>query len=85
LETRRNELDGGCAKVLSLFRGFDSEVKTSAELPNSEIERAERIAAEIDGDIRKYSEFEGESIRICNFRFSLNLSDLSDQAFSSDY
>jgi hypothetical protein len=60
LETRRNELDGRLAKMLSLFRAFDSEVKTSVELLNSEIERAERIAAEIDGEIPKYSEFDGK-------------------------
>jgi hypothetical protein len=57
LDTRRNELDGRLAKMLSLFRAFDSEVKTSVELLNAEIERAERIAADI-GELPKYSEFQ---------------------------
>jgi hypothetical protein len=57
LETRRNELDGRLAKMLSLFRQFDTEIKTTVELLSAEIERAEKIAAEIDPAIPKYADF----------------------------
>jgi hypothetical protein len=57
LDNRRNELDGRLAKMLSLFRAFDAEVKSSVELLNAEIERAQKMAEEI-GELPKYAEFQ---------------------------
>jgi hypothetical protein len=57
LEARRNELDGRLAKMLSLFRQFDAEVKTTVELLGAEVERPQKIAADIDAAIPKYADF----------------------------
>jgi transcription termination factor NusB len=57
LETRRNELDSRLAKMLSQFRAFDSEVKTTVELLTAEIEKAEKLAEEIDPTIPKFADF----------------------------
>jgi hypothetical protein len=57
LETRKNQLDGTLAKMLSLFRQFDAEVKTTVELLVGEIEKADKLAAEIDASIPRYSDF----------------------------
>jgi hypothetical protein len=57
LETRKNELDGRLAKMLALFRQFDAEVKSTVELLGQEIERAQKIAADIDPAIPKYADF----------------------------
>jgi transcription termination factor NusB len=58
LESRRNELDSRLAKMLSQFRAFDAEVKTTVELLTAEIEKAEKLAEEIDPTIPKFADFD---------------------------
>jgi hypothetical protein len=57
LEGRKNQLQDRLAKMLSLFRTFDSEVKTAVDSLNAEIEKADRLAAEIDPAMPKYADF----------------------------
>jgi hypothetical protein len=57
LEGRKNQLQERLAKMLTLFRTFDSEVKTAVDSLNAEIEKADRLAAEIDPAMPKYADF----------------------------
>jgi transcription termination factor NusB len=57
LESRRNELDSRLAKMLQQFRAFDLEVKNTVELLTAEIEKAEKLAVEIDPAIPKFADF----------------------------
>lgn len=58
LERRRSDLDGRLASILSTFRAFDNEVKTTTELLKTEIEKADAIALEIGDDVPKFKDFQ---------------------------
>jgi hypothetical protein len=45
-------LDGRLAKMLSLFRQFDAEIKVTVERLAAEITKAERVAADINPRFR---------------------------------
>jgi hypothetical protein len=57
LETRRNEPDIRFVKMLVQCRAFDAEVKTTVESLTTEIEKAGKLAEEIDPTIPKFADF----------------------------
>jgi hypothetical protein len=61
LESRRNELDSRLAMMLRQFRTFNAEVKSTVGLLIVEIERAEKLAQEIDPTLAKFADFTAAS------------------------
>lgn len=57
LDKRRNELDNRLAKMLSLFRQFDTEIVATTDALKNTIEKADALAKEIDETCPSFEEF----------------------------
>jgi hypothetical protein len=56
-ESRRNELDSRLAMMLGQFHTIDAQVNSTVGVHTVEIERAEKLAQEIDATIAKIADF----------------------------
>ena len=57
LERRRSELEGKLAQMLSLFRSLDAEVRVATAMLENEIQKADKIASELDPSMAKFEDF----------------------------
>ena len=57
LDRRRSELEGKLAQMLSLFRTLDTEVRATTEMLDKEVEKADKLAAQIDPNFAKFEDF----------------------------